>query len=69
GNSEKSPLADKTPTDMAAAADAGIERLIRAYQCESQAYLSAPRVQFVTYDYGYNRLARRAEWAGETNDE
>ena len=69
GNSEKSPFADKTPTDMAAAADAGIERLIRAYQSESQAYLSAPRVQFVTYDYGYNRLARRAEWAGETSDD
>ena len=32
------------------------------------AFLSAPRVQFVKYDNGYNRLARRAEWAGDTED-
>jgi ATP-dependent helicase/nuclease subunit B len=25
-------------------------------------------VKFVKYDNGFNRLARRAEWAGDTED-
>ena len=57
------------PEELADAARTGLMRLIGAYRHEGQVYLSAPRVQFVAYDYGYNRLARRAEWSAEVADE
>ena len=41
-------------------------RLIAAYRDPQAVYVSAPRVQFVKYDYGYNLLARRAEWNRDT---
>ena len=58
-----------TPQELADAAEAGFTRLLKAYARTEQPYLAAPRVQFVSYDYGYNRLARRAEWSAETSDE
>ncbi|NBC21187.1 MAG: double-strand break repair protein AddB [Alphaproteobacteria bacterium] len=57
------------PDKLADTARSGLERLISAYRQEDQPYLSAPRVQFVGFDYGYNRLARRAEWSAEVGDE
>jgi len=57
------------PAELAAAAEAGLVRLVGAYRRQEQPYRSAPRVQFVGHDYGYNRLARRAEWEMETSDE
>lgn len=58
-----------TPQELADTAEAGFTRLLTAYARADQPYLAAPRVQFVSYDYGYNRLARRAEWSAETSDE
>ncbi|MEZ5985307.1 MAG: double-strand break repair protein AddB [Hyphomonas sp.] len=57
-----------TPDELAQTAEEGLVRLIAAYREDDAAFLSAPRVQFVKYDNGYNRLARRAEWAGDTED-
>ncbi|KJS26738.1 MAG: hypothetical protein VR75_06585 [Hyphomonadaceae bacterium BRH_c29] len=57
-----------TPDELAKTAEEGLIRLISAYREDDAAFLSAPRVQFVKYDNGYNRLARRAEWAGDTED-
>ncbi|MEO1965653.1 double-strand break repair protein AddB [Hyphomonas sp.] len=57
-----------TPDELAQTAEEGLVRLISAYRENEAAFLSAPRVQFVKYDNGYNRLARRAEWAGDTDD-
>ncbi|MEM7768622.1 MAG: double-strand break repair protein AddB, partial [Pseudomonadota bacterium] len=57
------------PAELVVAAKDGLTRLIAAYRNPDQAFPSAPRVQFVGYDYGYNRLARRAEWMAETSDE
>ena len=57
-----------TPDELAKTAEEGLLRLIAAYREDNSAFLSAPRVQFVKYDNGYNRLARRAEWAGDTED-
>ncbi|WP_290495629.1 double-strand break repair protein AddB [Hyphomonas sp. UBA4494] len=56
------------PADMATMAEDGLLRLIEAYREPSSKFLSAPRVKFVKYDNGYNLLARRAEWAGDTED-
>lgn len=56
------------PADMAAMAEEGLLRLVEAYRDPSAKFLSAPRVKFVKYDNGYNLLARRAEWAGDTED-
>lgn len=53
---------------MATMAEDGLLRLIEAYREPSSKFLSAPRVKFVKYDNGYNLLARRAEWAGDTED-
>ncbi|MEL6286020.1 MAG: PD-(D/E)XK nuclease family protein [Pseudomonadota bacterium] len=66
------PLArgiDGDPNALADEAEAGLVRLVTSYRNPHQPFLSAPRTQFVGYDYGYNRLARRAEWAAETADE
>ncbi|MEZ5946229.1 MAG: double-strand break repair protein AddB [Hyphomonas sp.] len=57
-----------TPTELARLAEEGLARLILAYRNDDAVFLSAPRVQFVKYDNGFNRLARRAEWAGDTDD-
>jgi len=57
-----------TPDELAKTAEEGLIRLISAYREDDAAFLSAPRIQFVKYDNGYNRLARRAEWAGDTED-
>ena len=57
-----------TPDELATQAEEGLLRLIAAYRRNDAKFLSAPRVQFVKYDNGYNRLARRAEWAGDTEE-
>jgi len=56
------------PAEMAELAESGLLRLIEAYREPSSKFLSAPRVKFVKYDNGYNLLARRAEWAGDTEE-
>ena len=56
------------PAEMAELAESGLLRLVQAYRDPSSQFLSAPRVKFVKYDNGYNLLARRAEWAGDTED-
>lgn len=66
GEGKKSPLG--TPDEMADEALEGLFKLIAAYREPGAVFLSAPRVQFVKYDNGFNRLARRDEWAGDTND-
>ena len=53
---------------MAVQAEDGLKRLIAAYRQPDAAFTSAPRVQFVKYDYGYNLLARRAEWTSDTSE-
>ncbi len=57
-----------TPPKMAQRAEEGMQRLIAAYRAPDAVYASAPRVQFVKYDYGFNLLARRAEWTSDTSD-
>ncbi|WP_291071332.1 double-strand break repair protein AddB [Hyphomonas sp.] len=57
-----------TPAKMAVQAEEGLKRLIEAYRQPDAAFTSAPRVQFVKYDYGYNLLARRAEWTSDTSE-
>ena len=56
------------PAEMAELAESGLLRLIEAYREPPSKFLSAPRVKFVKYDNGYNLLARRAEWAGDTEE-
>lgn len=56
------------PSEMAGLAEAGLLRLIQQYRSPGTRFLSAPRVKFVKYDNGYNLLARRPEWAGDTED-
>ncbi|MBA4225260.1 MAG: double-strand break repair protein AddB [Hyphomonas sp.] len=63
GESKSSP---KSLAELIAAAKDGYVRLIAAYRDPEAVYVSAPRVQFVKYDYGYNLLARRAEWNRDT---
>jgi ATP-dependent helicase/nuclease subunit B len=57
-----------TPNELADKAEEGLKRLIANYRQPDTSFLSAPRVKFVKYDNGFNRLARRAEWAGDTED-
>ncbi|MBY9067703.1 double-strand break repair protein AddB [Hyphomonas sp. WL0036] len=59
GEGKNSPLSLE---EMIAAARDGYARLVAAYRSPDAVFASAPRVQFVKYDYGYNLLARRAEW-------
>ena len=59
---------DLTPAAMAARAEEGVKRLIADYRAPGAVFASAPRVQFVKHDYGYNLLARRAEWTSDTSD-
>lgn len=57
-----------TPPKMAERAEEGMLRLIADYRAPDATFLSAPRVQFVKYDYGFNLLARRAEWTSDTSE-
>ncbi|MFN3910994.1 double-strand break repair protein AddB [Hyphomonas sp.] len=57
-----------TPAKLTADAEQGLKRLIADYRQPGATFTSAPRVQFVKYDYGYNLLARRAEWTSDTSD-
>lgn len=57
-----------TPDELADKAEDGLKRLIANYRQPDTRFLSAPRVKFVKYDNGFNRLARRAEWAGDTEE-
>jgi ATP-dependent helicase/nuclease subunit B len=57
-----------TPANMIQTAEEGLQRLIAAYRQPDAVFASAPRVQFVKYDYGYNLLARRAEWTSDTSE-
>ncbi len=57
------------PAELAEEAKAGLVRLIAAYRRPDTPYLSAPRTQFVKYDNGFNRLARRAEWTADVSEE
>ena len=59
---------DLTPAAMVARAEEGMQRLIADYRAAGAVFASAPRVQFVKYDYGYNLLARLAEWISDTSD-
>lgn len=59
---------DLTPEKMAVTAEEGMRRLIEDYRSADAVFASAPRVQFVKYDYGYNLLARRAEWTSDTSE-
>ena len=63
----KKPL-EKSAMELADDALAGLTRLIHGYDNPDQAYLSAPRAQFVKYEGDYGRLARRAEWTSEISD-
>ncbi|MEM9670266.1 MAG: double-strand break repair protein AddB [Pseudomonadota bacterium] len=60
------------PEEVSALADTSadiLKRLIEAYSNPSAPYLSIPRVQLKSdYEGDYDRLARRAEWAGELGD-
>lgn len=58
----ESSRSQKTLAEMVTDAGEGLVRLIGAYRSPDAVFASAPRVQFVKYDYGYNLLARRAEW-------
>lgn len=69
GGSARSPLKDVSMDELADKAEAGLKRLIAKYGSKDQPYPSGPRVPFLKYDYGYNRLARRDEWMSERGDE
>jgi len=61
---------DKTLEDLIADAETGLRALLNGYARKDQPYLSVPRIQFISkYAGDYDRLARRAEWAGEVSDE
>ncbi|MFN7055260.1 double-strand break repair protein AddB [Hyphomonas sp.] len=64
GEGARSP---KSLDELVAEADAGLVRLISQYRAPEAEFASAPRVQFVKYDYGFNLLARRAEWNRDTS--
>jgi ATP-dependent helicase/nuclease subunit B len=54
---------------LAEAARSILTELIAAYRQPDAKYLSVPRVQLMsTYAGDFDRLARRAEWAGDTSD-
>lgn len=65
----KSKDLNATAADMAEKAEAGLINLIASYRDPIAVFLSAPRIQYVKYDYGYNLLARRAEWTSEMEAE
>ncbi|MEM7663320.1 MAG: double-strand break repair protein AddB [Pseudomonadota bacterium] len=56
-------------SSMIQSADEIVRRLIHAYSHEKVPYLSVPRIQLKSaYEGDFDRLARRAEWAGELDD-
>ena len=63
-------LKNKSVSDLASSARNGLQTLLEGYARPDQPYLSVPRIQFISQYAGvYDRLARRAEWAGEVSDE
>jgi ATP-dependent helicase/nuclease subunit B len=61
---------DKSLGDLIIDARAGLQTLLDGYARAEQPYLSVPRIQFISkYAGDFDRLARRAEWAGEVSDE
>ncbi len=63
-------LKNKSVSDLASSARNGLQTLLEGYARPDQPYLSVPRIQFISqYAGDYDRLARRAEWAGEVSDE
>ena len=61
---------NKSASDLATDAKTGLQTLLDGYARPEQPYLSVPRIQFISqYAGDYDRLARRAEWAGEVSDE
>lgn len=66
----EAPKLTKGPDDARELADTSLDiltRLIEAYRQPEAVYLSIPRVAVKSeYDGDYDRLARRAEWAGDT---
>jgi ATP-dependent helicase/nuclease subunit B len=60
---------DATAADLAAAALAGLERLLARYEDPGQPYLARPRMRFVKDKGDYDHLARVAEWAAIDGEE
>ncbi len=58
-----------TPDDFARAFEANLMTLITGVRSGETPILSAPRVQFRKYETDFDRLARRAEWGGETDED
>ena len=68
GESPKSPLAGVPVQELMNRTRKGLKQLMDSYLLtEKQAYLSAPRVKWISYDFGFNRLARRDEWVWKTD--
>lgn len=61
-------IPDMDVPSLVGKAESGMQKLIAAYRQPGAVFASAPRVQFVKYDFGYNLLARRAEWTSDTSD-
>ena len=57
-----------TASELADAAENGLEKLIAEWRAEDAIYLSAPRPKFTGYGT-YDRLARRPEWTSEDGEE
>lgn len=61
---------DKSLGDLVIDAKAGLQTLLDGYARPEQPYLSVPRIQMISkYAGDFDRLARRAEWAGEASDD
>ena len=68
GESPKSPLAGVPVQELMNRTRKGLKQLMDSYLLtDKQAYLSAPRVKWISYDFGFNRLARRDEWVWKTD--
>ncbi len=68
GESANSPFADVPISEIMDRTRNGLKKLLDSYSLtEEHAYLSAPRVKWITYDFGFNRLARRDEWVWKTD--
>lgn len=61
-------IPDMDIPSMVGRAEEGLKRLIAGYRQPGAVFASAPRIQYVKYDFGYNLLARRAEWTSDTTD-
>ena len=68
GESGRSPLTGVPVSEMIAETRKGLIKLLGSYLgTDKQAFLSAPRVKWLTNDFGFNRLARRDEWVWKTD--